>query len=191
MKKNIRILGVDDAPFSREKDMQTELVMTVMRMDFKIEEIIIEKILLDGYDSTDVIIDVLNHDMGKSVNLVMTNGITFGGMNICDLNRIYEESARPVMSITRREPDIYSMMRAIEKHHAEPQRGIDMIMQSEVKKVEIAPRKTIYVNIKGIDISGARTIIEKTRKEGMMPEPIRISHLIGSAIKYGKSRGRA
>ena len=191
MKKNIRILGVDDAPFRRDRDDQTELVMTVMRMDFKIEGIIIRKIMLDGYDSTDAIIDILNHDMGESVNLVMTDGITFGGMNICDLDEVYEESQRPVISVTRREPDKEALISAIEKHHSEPQRGIDIIRRSRIEKMEIGNRKSIYVNLKGIEISEARGIIEKTRKEGLMPEPVRISHLIGSAIKYGKSRGRA
>ncbi|MCL4326760.1 MAG: DUF99 family protein [Candidatus Thermoplasmatota archaeon] len=191
MKKNIRILGVDDAPFRRDRDDQTELVMTVMRMDFKIEGIIIRKIMLDGYDSTDAIIDILNHDMGESVNLVMTDGITFGGMNICDLDEVYEESQRPVISVTRREPDKEALISAIEKHHSEPQRGIDIIRRSRIEKIEIGNRKSIYVNLKGIEISEARRIIEKTRKEGLMPEPVRISHLIGSAIKYGKSRGRA
>lgn len=191
MKKNIRILGVDDAPFRRDRDDQTELVMTVMRMDFKIEGIIIRKIMLDGYDSTDAIIDILNHDMGESVNLVMTDGITFGGMNICDLDEVYEESQRPVISVTRREPDKKALISAIEKHHSEPQRGIDIIRRSRIEKIEIGNRKSIYVNLKGIEISEARRIIEKTRKEGLMPEPVRISHLIGSAIKYGKSRGRA
>ncbi len=191
MKKNIRILGVDDAPFRRDRDDQTELVMTVMRMDFKIEGIIIRKIMLDGYDSTDAIIDILNHDMGESVNLVMTDGITFGGMNICDLDEVYEESQRPVISVTRREPDKEALISAIEKHHSEPQRGIDIIRRSRIEKMEIGNRKSIYVNLKGIEISEARRIIEKTRKEGLMPEPVRISHLIGSAIKYGKSRGRA
>ncbi len=191
MKKNIRILGVDDAPFRRDRDDQTELVMTVMRMDFKIEGIIIRKIMLDGYDSTDAIIDILNHDMGESVNLVMTDGITFGGMNICDLDEVYEESQRPVISVTRREPDEEALISAIEKHHSEPQRGIDIIRRSRIEKIEIGNRKSIYVNLKGIEISEARRIIEKTRKEGLMPEPVRISHLIGSAIKYGKSRGRA
>ncbi len=191
MKKNIRILGVDDAPFRRDRDDQTELVMTVMRMDFKIEGIIIRKIMLDGYDSTDAIIDILNHDMGESVNLVMTDGITFGGMNICDLDEVYEESQRPVISVTRREPDKEALISAIEKHHSEPQRGIDIIRRSRIEKIEIGNRKSIYVNLKGIEISEARGIIEKTRKEGLMPEPVRISHLIGSAIKYGKSRGRA
>ncbi len=191
MKKNIRILGVDDAPFRRDRDDQTELVMTVMRMDFKIEGIIIRKIMLDGYDSTDAIIDILNHDMGESVNLVMTDGITFGGMNICDLDEVYEESQRPVISVTRREPDEEALISAIEKHHSEPQRGIDIIRRSRIEKIEIGNRKSIYVNLKGIEISEARGIIEKTRKEGLMPEPVRISHLIGSAIKYGKSRGRA
>ncbi len=191
MKKNIRILGVDDAPFRRDRDDQTELVMTVMRMDFKIEGIIIRKIMLDGYDSTDAIIDILNHDMGESVNLVMTDGITFGGMNICDLDEVYEESQRPVVSVTRREPDREALISAIEKHHSEPQRGIDIIRRSRIEKIEIGNRKSIYVNLKGIEISEARGIIEKTRKEGLMPEPVRISHLIGSAIKYGKSRGRA
>ena len=191
MKKNIRILGVDDAPFRRDRDDQTELVMTVMRMDFKIEGIIIRKIMLDGYDSTDAIIDILNHDMGESVNLVMTDGITFGGMNICDLDEVYEESQRPVISVTRREPDKEALISAIEKHHSEPQRGIDIIRRSRIEKMEIGNRKSIYVNLKGVEISEARRIIEKTRKEGLMPEPVRISHLIGSAIKYGKSRGRA
>lgn len=191
MKKNIRILGVDDAPFRRDRDDQTELVLTVMRMDFKIEGIIIRKIMLDGYDSTEVIIDILNHDMGESVNLVMTDGITFAGMNICDLDEVYEKSKRPVISITRKEPDREALISAIEKHHSEPHRGIDIIKRSRIEKIEIGNRKSIYVNLKGIEISEARRIIEKTRKEGLMPEPIRISHLIGSAIKYGKSRGRA
>jgi endonuclease V-like protein UPF0215 family len=49
----------------------------------------------------------------------------------------------------------------------------------------------IYIKCVGIDIEDAKEIIKLSTIRGVVPEPIRVAHLIGSGITRGESYGKA
>ncbi len=51
--------------------------------------------------------------------------------------------------------------------------------------------KTIVVQIRGISLSDAKDIILRSTVRGLIPEPIRVAHIIASGITKGDSKGRA
>ena len=59
IKKEIRILGVDDCPFKYTQE-KSKLVGSVFRGNSSIEGIIIKEIEVDGFDSTEKIITIVD-----------------------------------------------------------------------------------------------------------------------------------
>ncbi len=47
--------------------------------------------------------------------------------------------------------------------------------------------RNLYINHAGIDYDSAVLVIKKTLKMGNIPEPVRMAHLIATAIKTGES----
>ena len=50
--------------------------------------------------------------------------------------------------------------------------------------------KTLYINRAGISLNDAVALIKKTTYTGNIPEPVRMAHLIATAIKNKESHGR-
>ena len=173
---------MDDSPFHRLRQRDCFLLFTLMRMDFTVEGFDRKAIEVDGIDSTSAVEEVLMKGIGKNADLLMANGITFCGFNLCDFNAISNRVGIPVITVTRKSPDIDSMKRAIERHHPEKDFALEILRRSSPLKIELPEGKTVFVNVFGIGLKEARSLIIRTTKTGLMPEPIRLSHLVGTGL---------
>ncbi len=190
MKRGLRILGIDDGPFKRGGYGKTVLVGVLIKFNSYVEGITIRKIDIDGMDVNDQILSMFNGRFNKEINFIMTNGITFGGFNIMDISLIHKETKIPVISIVRKKPDIVSMESAIIKHFKDSEYRISLIKKSYPEEF-IFSRKKLYVNYAGLDYNEVKGIIEKTTIIGNIPEPIRLAHILATAIIKGESYGKA
>lgn len=191
MKEYLRVLGIDDGPFDRDSDRETVLVGVLMRFDFYIEGVIVRNIRVDGNDSTEKIISMMRTHFSGDIDFAVTNGITFGGFNVCSINDIYSETGVPVVSITRRKPDIGMMISAIEKHFEDSDLRIGMLNQYHIEKIIEKNGKPVYINRVGIEKSDAVELVNRMLIRGNIPEPVRVAHHIATAIKKGESYVRS
>ncbi len=185
MKKFVRILGVDDSPFSR-KDRETYLIGTVFRATYP-EGIIIKKITVDGMDSTEVIIKMLEGKFSQQVRVIFLHGLTFAGFNVPDIRKIYDETKIPVVTFSRKEPDFIAIENALKKHFNDWEIRLDLlknIPSGIIKK----GRSKIFVQFIGISYRDVLNLFQNTTIRGNMPEPLRLAHMIGSAIHFGYSK---
>lgn len=189
MKNGLRILGIDDGPFSKNIDKKTILVGVLMKFDSYIEGITIKKIDIDGINVNENILSMFNGRFNKEINFIMTNGITFGGFNIMDISLINEKTNIPVISIVRKKPDLESIYNALKKHFDDYDYRINLINKSFPEKITIN-NNDLYINFKGINLFDVKNIIKKTIKMGNIPEPIRMAHIIATAIIKGESYGK-
>ena len=185
MKSNLRILGIDDSPFLRH-DRTCFLIGIIMRLDFYAEGFLMKKIHIDGNDAPDIVSEMAETRLGQGCNVIMTNGITFGGFNIIDPQALYERIKKPVITVTNRSPDIETIKAAISKY-LHSQSSIDLIERLSIEEIELSPEHMVYVNRAGISAIDARSLIRKTIKQGAIPEPLRMAHLIGRLVKFGYS----
>lgn len=190
MKPLKRVLGIDDSSFDREVEERTLLVGVLARFDGYVEGVVTREASIDGMDSTDAIISMFSAHFGSEVDYVMLNGITFAGFNICDLNRVWKETGVPVVSITRKRPDIESMNSAVRKHFPDHERRIEVLTSTVPVEITIRPGSKVYANIVGMELQEASELIRKTIVRGNMPEPVRLAHIIAGGIKNGESRGK-
>lgn len=177
MKTGIRILGVDDGPFSRGNNYNTVLVGVLFRQNI-IEKITIDSIRVDGDDSTDKIIKMINEI--KNCDVVMLQGITFAGFNIVDMGYIIEKTGKKLFSVVTRKPDIKSMVNALIKHGMENK--IDLLKEIPLKEILLLRRK-YYVNSYDLNDNYIKELIKISLKNGMRPEPLKIADLIGKGFK--------
>jgi len=190
MKKYIRALGVDDSYFVPHKPGKTSLIGILMRAPNYVEGMLIRDIEVDGLDSTDAILDMLASKYGRQVRILFTQGITFGGFNIIDIERIWKESGIPIVVISRKEPDIAKIKSALKKHFKDWEKRIELIEKYPIKKIKNG-RFMIFVQFEGIDEDELSSVVSQFTIRGAIPEPLRVAHLIASALHFGESRGKA
>lgn len=191
IKPEIRIIGWDDAPFTF-KDKRTLLVGVIYRGGIQIDGIITTKIRVDGNDATDEIAKAINRSKHKEqLRVIMLDGITFGGFNIVDIDRLYEKTRLPVIVVISEKPNLRKIKKSLSKFPDSEKRWkliekAGSIRTFEVKNKVLKRRKTIHYQHAGVDEYACETIINLTSVNSVIPEPVRIAHLICNGLKGRK-----
>src|SRR2546422_4205462 len=81
MKPQVRILGVDDAPFAFG-DAETEVVGVVVRAPSYVEGAMTTRVAVDGRDATDRLAAMIGRSRFRdNLALVLLDGAALGGVN--------------------------------------------------------------------------------------------------------------
>jgi endonuclease V-like protein UPF0215 family len=191
IKNEIRILGVDDAPFDKFKDEKADLIGVVFRGGSYIEGVLKSSFEVDGDDVTESIIEMVKRTRHKGhLRVLMLSGITFGGLNIADIELLHRETGLPVIIVTRKFPDLPAMKKAIGNVKNPESKLRRLLAAGDLHEIELK-EKTVIMQIKGLTLRDAQEIILRSTVRGLIPEPIRVAHIIASGITKGDSKGRA
>lgn len=191
VKKEIRILGIDDAPFTKGESKEVLVIGTIFRGGESLDGILRTYITCDGNDATDKIVRMINESKHKpQLKVIMTDGIALGGFNILDVQEIFKKTGLPVIVVMRKYPDIEKIKSALMKFEDWEERFLKLRKAGKIHKLEVGT-KEIYFQFTGLQKNEAEKILKLTLKRGLVPEPLRIAHLIATAIIFGESRGRA
>ena len=190
MKKQIRLLGVDDSPFTFTEKFAT-IIGVVMRGGNYLECVLKGQVSIDGDDATFVCKDIIkNTRHRKQLKAMLLDGIALGGFNVVDIEDIFNSTSLPVITITRDKPDFRKIEEALKKNFIDWERRLTLIKNGVIHKVKTS-YNPIYVKCSGIDIEEAKEIIKISTIRGVIPEPIRVAHIIASGIIRGESYGKA
>ncbi len=186
MKKEIRIVGIDDAPFDKFKKGQVLVVATIFRGGLCIDGIMSTKVDVDGNDATKKLVAMINKCKFKSqLQCILLDGIALGGFNIIDINELNKKTKIPVMVVIRRYPDFKKIKETLIKIKKE--KKYELIEKAgKVHKVE-----NIYIQLAGLTLNKAKEVLRISCTRSFIPEPIRLAHLIAAGIVKGESRGKA
>ena len=182
VKLKVRALGIDDSPFSRENN-KSYLIGSVVREKNYLEGLIIEKITVDGIDSTDVILKMISGKFSEQIKIIFMNGITFAGFNVANIEKIYLETKIPIITVVRKMPSMEEIEQALKKHFTDWEERLNLMKKFEIKNIN-----GVYVQKMGIEWKEVGEILLRFTVRGKIPEPIRISHIIGSALIFGYSK---
>ena len=190
MKKQIRLLGIDDSPFTFS-DKYATVIGAVMRGGEYLECVLSTHILIDGNEATEILIEMIqNTKHNQQLKAILLDGIALGGFNIVDIEKLYESTQLPIITITRDKPDFEKIKVALKKNFEDWNERFDLMKKGELYKVK-TPHNPIYVKSEGISIEETKEIIKLSTIRGVVPEPIRVAHLIASGIVKGESYGKA
>ncbi|MBS3102422.1 DUF99 family protein [Candidatus Woesearchaeota archaeon] len=185
-KKEIRVIGIDDAPFRKFSKGKVFVIGTVFRGGTLLDGILSTKVNVDGSNSTKKIIEMVNKSKFKpQLRCIFLDGIAVGGFNIIDVKELSKKTKLPVIVVIRRKPDIAAIKSTLIKINKKNK--INLLE----KAGEVINIGKIYVQLTGISVEKAREILKIVCTRSLIPEPIRIAHLIASGIVDGESRGKA
>jgi len=190
MKAEIRVIGIDDAPFSFE-DATTPVIGVVMRGGSYIEGILRTDVAVDGIDATEKLSDMLVRSRYREqLKAVIIDGAALGGFNVVNTEQLYKNCGIPIIVVTRNRPNDKSVMKALRDHFDDWASRWATMSRGEIFEMK-TEHKPIYVKRVGLSVEEAIDIVQLCTVRGALPEPIRIAHLIAAGIKRGESYGRA
>ncbi|MFN3527828.1 MAG: DUF99 family protein [Candidatus Altarchaeaceae archaeon] len=197
IKKEIRIVGIDDGPLNifRDKHKKSIIIGTIFRGGRLLEGVIKDEVEVDGMDSTEKIINIIKRSSHKDIRVIMLDGITFAGFNIVDIKKLYRETNLGVIAVTRKFPNFEKIKNAL-KNFDDGEKRWKLIMKSgKIHKVEVkndaGKQGQVYFQKAGLYLKDAKEIIKISTTRGLIPEPLRIAHIIASGIVNGESHGDA
>lgn len=185
MKKEIRILGIDDGAFDFcSRDIL--VIGAVLRGNREIDGVLSCHIEKDGMDSTEKLIKMVkNSKYFCQLRAIMLQGSTLGGFNVVDLQEVSEKTKLPVISIFRRKPDEQKVWKAL-RYFPSGRKKFDIFKNGG----RVYNFGKIYFQVAGATEGRAKQIIQKTLLKSNVPEPVRVAHLIASGISTGESTKR-
>lgn len=190
MKEQVRILGVDDAPFGFD-DQYTLVVGVLMRLPNYLEGVLRTRVEVDGTDAADRLTElILNSRYREQMKLVLLDGICLGGFNVLDIHRIHDETNVPVATVTRKKPDMNSIKKALRKNFQDWELRLELVRKNKLERVG-TKHSPIFVTAVGIEIGELKKVLALSTVRGVLPEPLRVAHLIATGITVGESYGRA
>ena len=190
MKQQIRLIGIDDSPFDFS-EKHSDIIGVVMRGGGYIECVLKNTVEIDGDDATKTCISLINGTRHKiQLRAILLDGISLGGFNVVDIEKLYNSTNIPVITITRDNPDFEKIESALKKNFKGWKRRLALIKKGTLHKVKTS-HNPIFVKCVGITLAEAKEIIKISTIRGAIPEPIRVAHLIASGITRGESYGKA
>ena len=190
IKREIRILGVDDAPFPPHTKNNVMLIGTIFRGGTWLDGVLRTYIKGDGTDSTAKIIKMVNDSRHKDqIGVIMLDGITFGGFNVVNIKEIFDKTGIPLIVIMRKFPNFEKIKKALMRFEDCKERWELIKEAGTVYKIE--NKEPLYIQICGINLEDASEIVDIATTRSAIPEPIRAAHLIGAGVVTGESKGSA
>ena len=174
-------VGVQDGsfePFHPDVDnlvQYTSLCCTSLH-DFRLVDLIVVPITVDGLDSTEKIVNYLEN---IRANVVFLGGATFAGFNVVDVLKIHDTCGVPVIVYMTKYPDLSATRSALRKHFPDwKNRWMRYKTLGDIYKIDFDELPSAYFEVIGARPEVARKLIRENIKEGRMPEPLRLANLI-------------
>ena len=184
--KRLRVIGFDDAPFDKGTQEPVH-VSGVVCSNTRFEGMLWFEVERDGLDATDSLIAAVKDSKFYSqAHVLITDGLAFGGFNLLNLRVLFEQLDRPVFAVMRKPPDLQAIHRAL-KHLSEPEGRKQLIeLAGPIHQLD-----SFVFQAVGCQPEIALEVLKRITDTGLVPEPLRLAHLIGSAVKLGQSGRRA
>lgn len=190
MKKQPRAAAFDDGKFSFRKG-RVVLAGVIVRLPSYVEGAMLTDCEIDGRDAgSSVIRAISNSRLREQVRVILLDGIAAGGFNIYDLDWISSSTGLPVISVTRRPPDIGAMERALRKHFSDWEERLELVRRYAPRRIG-RPGLAVYSRGVGLTEDEEAELLLASIVRGNYPEPLRLAHIFAGAASAGESRGKA
>ena len=190
IKPEIRVLGIDDGVFVPRTRGTVDVVGVVYRGGYWFEGIMRAEITIDGLDATEKIAEMIKgSSFYGEIRVVVLDGVTFAGFNVVDISELSRRIDLPVISVVREKPDLEKTRNALKNL---PDFEIRWrAMENAGKLFEVETRKgenPVYMHIAGILLEDAEKIMKKTSTRSLIPEALRVAHIIASGLTSVKRK---
>jgi len=191
LKPEIRILGFDDGPFISRTKGTVPVVGVIYRGGNYPDGFLKTEVEIDGTDATEKIVKLINTSRHKQqLKVLMFDGVTLGGFNVIDALEMNKKTGLPVIIINRKKPNLKKVKLALENFGDAETRWAKISNAGKIKECKLSGQKVYYQSI-GMSEREAEEAIILSTTHSFIPEPLRVAHLIATAVVKGESEGRA
>ncbi|WP_242343960.1 endonuclease dU [Anaeromyxobacter terrae] len=184
--RTLRAIGFDDAPFARRRGGDVGLAGVVCA-GTRFEGLVWGRVRQDGWNATEAIAALLvGGKFLPQLHLVLLDGLGFGGMNLVDLEALAARLGRPCAAVMRRLPDVPAMERAI-RRLPRPERRLALLARAG----PVHRLGGFVFQVRGAEPAATAEALAQITDRGAVPEPLRLAHLVGAAVREGESGRRA
>jgi len=184
------VLGIDDGGFVPRTKGTVDVVGVVYRGGYWFEGVMRAEITIDGLDATEKIVTMIESSpYYKELRIVVLDGVTFAGFNVVDISKLSRRVELPVISVARKKPELEEIRSALKNL---PDFEIRWrAMENAGKIFEVETRKgenPVYMHIAGILREDAKKIMKKTSTRSLIPEALRVAHIIASGLTRSREK---
>ncbi|MGB3264457.1 MAG: DUF99 family protein [Microcoleus sp.] len=184
--RTIKVIGFDDAPFSRTSGGLVS-VAGVVCGGTRFEGMVWGQVLPDGLDATDAICQLLlGGKFLPQLHLVLLDGIAFGGFNIIDLRELASRLQIPCVAVMRRQPDLAAIEKAL-GYLPDLEYRLELLRRAG----KIYAFEPFFFQVCGEQPEVIAAVLQRLTDTGKVPEALRLAHLIGAAVITGVSGSSA
>ncbi len=181
------VLAFDDAPFDRSFRGDVP-VIGVACAGLRIEGVLATAMRRDGVNSTETLARIVSASrFAPHTDVILLQGIALAGFNVVDIHALQEKLRRAVLVVARRRPDLRAIESALRTHVRGGLRKWRLIERAG----PMEPCGPVFIQRAGLSHEEAELLIRRLSVNGVIPEPLRVAHLIAGGITTGHSRGRA
>lgn len=181
-----RAIGFDDGPFERVRGAHVPLIGIATR-GTRIEGMLVASTTMGGSDATAIIADtIVSSRLLQGTHVVLTDGVTVGGLNVIDLLALHEAVQRPCIAVMRKPPNMDNQRRILLDLEDGEARWQAMLRAGPIHELG-----GFVFQVHGASPEVAMRALSILTDTGKVPEPLRLAHLIGRAIVTGHSAGGA
>lgn len=182
IKKEIRIVGVDDCPFTPRSSGRADVIGAVLRGGYWLDGVMHTRVEVDGFDATEKIAEMVRSSPHyRQLRVIMLDGITFAGFNIVDIVGLFELTGLPVLALTREKTNMDSVRSALKNLPRWEERW-SMIQRAGVMFELKVGETELQMHTAGVSSEDAEEIVRISSTRGNIPEPLRVAHLIASGL---------
>ena len=187
MRRVSHVVAFDDAPFDRAHRGDV-LVVGAVFAGGRLDGVLSGRLRRDGANATRVLGGIVERSRYRpQLHAVLLQGITFAGFNVVDLPGLHAMLGVPVLVVLRHRPDLDAVRRALLDHVRGGARKWRLIERAG----PVEPLGRLFVQRAGIDLAGAAALLDGLCPHSLVPEPLRVAHLIAGGVTLGQSSGRA
>jgi len=181
----IRVIGIDDTPFSVADERVNVAGVVCARTRF--EGMLWTNIARDGWDATSALVEVLKRSKFLAqLHLLLRDGVAMGGFNVVDLEALAQQLDLPCVTVMRKLPNLDAMRAAMDNLP-----DADRRWERLLRAGPIHCHPPYYFQVVGEAPQLMLAALKVLTDRGNVPEALRLAHLIGAAVQQGESGRRA
>lgn len=187
LKPGSKVIGWDDGPFTIGQTDTVPLVGVITRGNGQVDGIIKTEIEVDGMEVGEKISRAINSSKHKEeLRLIITDGITFGGFNVLELDRLARNTGLPVLAVTRKKVNFDDLREAVKhlSHYEERWRKIQTAGKLESCVID---GREVHYQTSSLTADQAENALRKTLRGSSVPEAVRLADMIARAYVVGES----
>ena len=186
LNQTLRILGIDDAPFSK-RTVEPVLVSGILCSNTRFQGMLRTYIHKDGMEATQALITMISQSKYLAqIHAVLLDGMTLGGFNVVDVPLLAATLQKPCISVMRRSPNLEAIQEALQ-NLSHPEQRWRLFQESG----PVHSRTPFFFQCYQCDPDTAGALLKYVTLQGHVPEPLRMAHLINSAMILGQSNNKA